>query len=91
MKTLVISDTHLEPDRQAGTTMESRAELDNWLFDGLEKVLKTPHDRVLFNGDVFAKYTVSDKNKLRLFNLLRDEPDAALDNQRCNRRGVVFV
>lgn len=60
MKDLVISDIHLQPDRQGGTTVESRAQLERGLFIKLQELIEgIKPDRVIVVGDLFAKWTVS--------------------------------
>ncbi len=73
MKTLTISDPHLNPKRQGGTTMESREALEDWQFEKLEEVLDIPHDQLIIVGDLFDKRSVSEKTLLRTYNILAHE------------------
>jgi DNA repair exonuclease SbcCD nuclease subunit len=74
MKTLIVSDLHLEPNRQAGTSLESRMALERWLLESFEKLLKThAHDRLVINGDLFNKESVSEFTLVHIFNILKEE------------------
>jgi len=79
MLDLILSDLHLDPDRQAGTTLESRIALADWQFDQLERILETPHDRLIINGDLFHKSSASDKTIRRLFDILSKEPEVIIN------------
>jgi len=73
MRTLILSDLHLHPSRQAGTTMESRNALEDWQFKKLGEILEIPHDELLINGDLFDKNSVSEKTLLKIYKLLKGE------------------
>lgn len=73
MKDLIISDLHLNPARQGGTTMSSRVALEDWLFEQLETTLTIDHDRLIIVGDLFDKRAVSEKTLLRAYEILKDE------------------
>lgn len=73
MRYLILSDTHLDPARQGGTTMASRVELADTCCDKLEAtVARLSFDKLIINGDLLHKVTCSEKTLLRLFNILSD-------------------
>jgi calcineurin-like phosphoesterase family protein len=52
--------------------MESRVALEEWLLDRFENFLnKTPHDRLIIVGDLFAKRSVSEKTIKRVHGILK--------------------
>jgi len=75
---LIISDLHLCPQRQGGTTIESRAALEDWQFSELAKILEHPHDRLIIAGDLFDKSSVTDIVLKRTFDLLRNEKEVII-------------
>jgi len=80
MKTLIVSDLHLEPNRQAGTSLESRMALERWLLESFEKLLKThEHDKLIINGDLFNKESVSEFTLAHIFNILKEEKSVIIN------------
>jgi len=83
-KYLVITDTHFDPERSAGTTLESRADLDEFILGNLQRVLKeVEHDELIVAGDLFHKVSVSDKTISRCFNILKEEKGVILRGNHC--------
>ncbi len=60
MKILFASDFHLGASRKAGYTPESSARREDYAYDLLEQILKTPHDYAICGGDFFDKFTNSE-------------------------------
>lgn len=74
MKLLILNDTHLGVKRQAGTTKESRKDLENWMLDEFETILEViEHDAVLILGDLFDKRNVDEHVMNKVVELLRGE------------------
>jgi len=74
MKYLVLSDLHFAPDRRAGCSQASRLSLEDYLFDRLNHILQTvEHDKVIIAGDIFDKFSVSEKTLLNTYLALRGE------------------
>lgn len=76
---LIISDLHFNPRRGAGTTMETRVALEEWLLDSFEGFLtKTGHSRLIILGDLLDKVSVSEKTIKRLVQILSKEEEIIL-------------
>jgi len=74
MKYLILSDTHIAPERVGGTTNQSRIALDDHLFGRLRYTIETvPHDCLIIVGDFFARYSAGDKAILDSYLTLRQE------------------
>lgn len=74
MKYLIASDPHFNPQRQGGTTNQSRIELEEHLFVRFNHTLDTiPHDALIIVGDLNAKYSVSEKTLLNTYGILQQE------------------
>lgn len=74
MKVLILSDLHLNPRRQAGTTLHSREAMEEWILRMMEHSIEViSHDIVVINGDLFDRKSVSEKTLLRVYNILKDQ------------------
>lgn len=70
MKTLILNDLHLGVKRQAGTTKQSRKDLEDWMLQQFEECLKTPHERLIILGDLFDKRNVEEHVMAEVIKLL---------------------
>lgn len=70
MKTLILNDLHLGVKRQAGTTKQSRKDLEEWMLKEFEELLNTAYGRVLILGDLFDKRNVDEHIMHRVIKLL---------------------
>lgn len=61
----IISDLHLDPRRQGGTTLKSRTELADSLFKNI------PSGPLIINGDLFDRESVSEKTLLQAYEALK--------------------
>ena len=76
MKDLIISDLHIDPLRQGGTTMESRVALADYIQENLRRVVQEEDpDRVIVVGDIFARRTVSEKALAEFWKTLQLGPE----------------
>lgn len=79
MKDLIISDLHFNPKRQAGTTMQSRVALEEWLLISFSYLLyRVEHDRLIILGDMFDRRSVSEKTIKLVVDILRREKEVIL-------------
>lgn len=78
MKDLILSDLHFNPKRQAGTTMQSRVALEEWLLNYFDMLLDTQHDRLIILGDMFDRRSVSEKTIKSVVDTLRNEKEVIL-------------
>jgi metallophosphoesterase superfamily enzyme len=70
---LILNDTHLGFTRNAGTTPASRENLRTYLFEQLEKLLKTTDEKhLLIVGDLFDNFEIPTRDWLQTYVLLLD-------------------
>lgn len=70
MRTLILNDLHLGVKRQAGTTKQSRKELEEWVLNEFENLINIGYDRVLILGDLFDKRNVEEHIMHRVIKML---------------------